>query len=247
MVEIQSLARGLKILAIMADCENGIGITELADQLGVDKSTASRLVHTLLNNGFVQKARDGRSYTLGPMLVNLSRSVITRMPLRDSAQPFLKKLVEVSGECSHLAIYAQGKALYVDQMESPSTLRVNVEVGQLAPLHCTALGKVMLAFGKYPLPTGLERHTAKTITDLPALEKELETVREKGYAIDDEEFDNDVRCISVPVFDYREKLVGAIGISGPSARLSLKEIQTLAPQIMQIGKQLSDRLKFKRS
>ena len=246
MAEIQSLARGLKILVIMSDCENGIGITELADQLGVDKSTASRLVQTLLKDGFVQKAKDERSYTLGPMLVNLSRSVITRMPLRDSAKPYLKKLVEVSGECSHIAIYAQGKALYIDQMESPSTLRVNVEVGQLAPLHCTALGKILLAFGNYPLPVELEGHTEKTINDLQALEKELEIVRKKGYAIDDEEFDNDVRCISVPVFDFREKLVGAIGISGPSVRLGLKEIETLAPQIIQIGKQLSDRLKFKK-
>ncbi|NMB61582.1 MAG: IclR family transcriptional regulator [Chloroflexi bacterium] len=246
MAEIQSLARGLRILEIMADCENGIGITELADQLGVDKSTASRLVQTLLKDGFVQKAKDDRSYTLGPMLVNLSRSVITRMPLRDTAKPYLKKLVEVSGECSHIAIYAQGKALYIDQMESSSTLRVNVEVGQLAPLHCTALGKILLAFGNYPLPVELEGHTEKTITDLQTLEKELETVRDKGYAIDDEEFDNDVRCISVPVFDFREKLVGAIGISGPSARLGMKEIETLAPQIIQIGKQLSDRLKFKR-
>jgi len=246
MAEIQSLARGLRILEIMADCENGIGITELADQLGVDKSTASRLVQTLLKDGFVQKAKDDRSYTLGPMLVNLSRSVITRMPLRDTAKPYLKKLVEVSGECSHIAIYAQGKALYIDQMESSSTLRVNVEVGQLAPLHCTALGKILLAYGNYPLPVELEGHTEKTITDLQTLEKELETVRDKGYAIDDEEFDNDVRCISVPVFDFREKLVGAIGISGPSARLGMKEIETLAPQIIQIGKQLSDRLKFKR-
>ena len=246
MAEIQSLARGLRILEIMADCENGIGITELADQLGVDKSTASRLVQTLLKDGFVQKAKDDRSYTLGPMLVNLSRSVITRMPLRDTAKPYLKKLVEVSGAWSHIAIYAQGKALYIDQMESSSTLRVNVEVGQLAPLHCTALGKILLAFGNYPLPVELEGHTEKTITDLQTLEKELETVRDKGYAIDDEEFDNDVRCISVPVFDFREKLVGAIGISGPSARLGMKEIETLAPQIIQIGKQLSDRLKFKR-
>jgi len=180
------------------------------------------------------------------MLVNLSRSVITRMPLRDSAKQFLKKMVDVSGECSHLAIYAQGKALYIDQMESPSTLRVNVEVGQLAPLHCTALGKVLLSFGKFPLPADLEKHTAKTITDPQKLEKELETIRLQGYAIDDEEFDNDVRCIAAPVFDFRDKLVGAIGISGPAIRLSPERIEELALQIIHISQQLSDRLKFKR-
>lgn len=246
MAEIQSLARGLKILEIMADCEFGIGITELADQLGVDKSTASRLVQTLMKDGFVQKSSDGRAYALGPALVNLSRSVITRMPLREAAKPFLKGMVEVSGECSHLAIYAQGKALYIDQMESPSTLRVNVEVGQLAPLHCTALGKVLLAFGNYPLPTEMESYTPKTITHVQDLQGELQAIREQGYAIDDEEFDRDVRCVAAPVFDFRDKLVGAIGISGPAARLSLQQIKKLAPQIMDIARQLSDKLKFKK-
>lgn len=246
MTEIQSLARGLKILEIMAECEYGVGITELADQLGVDKSTASRLVQTLLKDGFVQKSEDGRTYILGPAVVNLSRSVITRMPLREAAKPFLRELVDASGECSHIAIYAQGKALYVDQMESPSTLRVNVEVGQLAPLHCTALGKVLLAFGDYPIPIELEQYTPKTIIDVQDLQKELRVIREQGYAIDDEEFDRDVRCIAAPVFDFRNKLVGAIGISGPAARLNHQQIDQFAPQIMNIARQLSDKLKFKK-
>ena len=97
MAEIQSLARGLKILEIMAESEFGIGITELAEQLQVDKSTASRLVQTLVKDGFVQRSEDGRTYTLGPTLVNLSRSVIIRMPLREAAKPFLRELVELSG------------------------------------------------------------------------------------------------------------------------------------------------------
>ena len=244
MAEIQSLARGLKILEIMAESEFGIGVTELAEQLQVDKSTASRLVQTLVKDGFVQRSEDGRTYTLGPTLVNLSRSVIIRMPLREAAKPFLRELVELSGECAHLAIYAQGKALYIDQMESPSTLRVNVEVGHMAPLHCTALGKALLAFGDYPIPYELEGYTSKTIKDPKILQRELQQVKEQGYAIDDEEFDPDVRCIASPVFDYRDKLVGAIGISGPSTRLSLPRIKVLAPQIKNIAERLSDRLGF---
>jgi DNA-binding IclR family transcriptional regulator len=244
MTEIQSLARGLNILKIMAESEFGISITELAEKLNVDKSTASRLVQTLVKDGFVQKSEDGRTYTLGPALVNLSRSIIIRMPLREVAKPFLRELVELSGECAHLAIYAQGKALYIDQMESPSTLRVNVEVGHMAPLHCTALGKVLLAFGNYGFPDILEVYTTKTIKDRDTLEKELKHVKEYGYAIDDEEFDPDIRCIASPVFDYRGKLAGAIGISGPSSRLGLHRISVLAPQIKKIADQLSDKLTF---
>ena len=245
MSEIQSLARGLRVLEIMAEMTEGIGVTELADRLEVNKATASRLVHTLLAHGFVEQASDGRRFQLGPVLVQLSRSVINRMPLRETAKPYLHKLVKVTGECAHLAIYAQGQALYIDQVESDATLRVNAEVGQMAPLYCTALGKVLLAFGDYPLPEDLEIRTAATIITREKLVLELEKVRKQGFAIDDEEYDEGVRCIAVPVFDFRNKIVGAVGISGPAARVSLDRLENLAAQVMQIGLELTDRLKFK--
>jgi DNA-binding IclR family transcriptional regulator len=245
MSEIQSLARGLRVLEIMAEMTEGIGVTELADRLEVNKATASRLVHTLLAHGFVEQAPDGRRFQLGPVRVQLSRSVINRMPLRETAKPYLHKLVKVTGECAHLAIYAQGQALYIDQVESDATLRVNAEVGHMAPLYCTALGKVLLAFGDYPLPEDLEIRTAATIITQEMLTLELEKVRQQGFAIDDEEYDEGVRCIAVPVFDFRNKIVGAVGISGPAARVSLDRLEKLAGQVMQIGLELTDRLKFK--
>lgn len=247
MAEIQSLARGLMILEIMARHDNGVGITDLADQLMVNKATASRLVGTLMTHGFVSRSPQGRTYQLGPMLVSLSRYLLSRMPLRDTAKPFLKQLVELSGECAHLAIYAQGKALYIDQVESASTLRVNAEVGQMAPLHCTALGKVLLAFGSFPLPGDLEMHTLHTITDPTLLLDELEKVRQQGYAIDNEEFDEDVRCIAAPVCDFRRKLLGAIGISGPAARINPQRMAKLIPEVVLVASQLSNMHKFKKT
>ncbi len=245
MSEIQSLARGLKIMQLMADSNGCIGVTELADQLGVNKGTASRMIQTLKSYGFVEKAQDGRRYQLGPVLVQLSRSVINRMPLRETAKPYLHELVDTTGECAHLAIYAQGKALYIDQVESSATLRVNAEIGHMAPLHCTALGKVLLTFGGYPLPEDLEIRTAATIITQEKLKAELNKVREQGYAIDDEEYDQGVRCIAVPVYDIRSKIVGAIGVSGPAARISLDRIDKMAEQVIRIGQELSNRLKFK--
>jgi DNA-binding IclR family transcriptional regulator len=94
-------------------------------------------------------------------------------------------------------VAAQGRSLVIDQIESPASLRVNVQVGQASPLHCTALGKVLLAFGGVPLPGKLEPYTARTITDRSTLRKALEKVRSAGYAVDDEEFDPGVRCIAV--------------------------------------------------
>lgn len=244
MNEIQSLARGLRILKIMADADHGIGVTDLAARLGVNKATASRMVHTLMKAGFVEKAADGRRYQLGPALVPLSQVVINRFQINDIAHPFLKRLVEMTGECAHLAIYAQGQVLYINQVESDATLRVNASIGHLAPLHCTALGKVLLAYGDYSIPEHLERRTPTTITDKDQLLHEIHEVRQQKYAIDNEEYDLGVRCIAAPVYDYRKNLIAALGISGPATRIKIEQFDRLAAHVLAICQELSNQLQF---
>jgi DNA-binding IclR family transcriptional regulator len=244
MSEIQSLARGLKILDLLGASHDGVSITELAEILGVDKGSASRLVSTLVHYGFAEKDEVTRHFHLGPQVVSLSRSVLTRLPLREAAKPFLRRLMETTGECAHLAIPAQGSALYIDQAESPATLRVNAAVGTMNPLHCTALGKALLAFGDLDLPDHLESFTPRTITDPESLRHHLDEVRRLGYAMDDEEFDPGVRCIAVPVFNFRSKVVGSIGISGPSSRITPERLVEMAAVVVAIGKELSERMTF---
>ena len=247
MVEIQSLARGLKILDILGQAQEGVSITELAEHLGVDKGSASRLVATLVNYGYAEKDEQTRRFHLGPQVVPLSRSVLARLSMREVAKPFLRVLMERTGECVHLAVPAQGRVLYIDQVESPATLRVNAQVGTMNPLHCTALGKALLAFGDLELPTTLESFTPHTLTDPTRLRKTLEQVRAQGYAVDDEEFDLGVRCIAVPVFDFRGKAAGSIGISGPATRVSPERLPGLAASVIEIGKALSERMSFTRA
>ena len=244
MSEIQSLARGLKILDLLGQSQDGLSVTELAEFLGVDKGSASRLVATLARYGYAEKDELTRRYQLGPQVVSLSRSLLARLPLRQAAKPYLRQLMERTGECAHLAVAAQGKALYIDQVESPATLRVNAQVGTLNPLHCTALGKVLLAFGDLALPASLEAFTPRTITDPQALRLALDEIRRLGYAVDDEEFDPCVRCIAVPVFDSRGRLVGSMGISGPSSRVTLERLPGLAAIVLEIGKALSERMRL---
>jgi len=246
MAEIQSLARGLKILEILGQAQDGVSITELAERLGVDKGSASRLVATLASYGFAEKDEATRRYHLGAQVVTLSRSLLTRSPLRETAKPFLRELMERTGECAHLAIPAQGRVLYIDQVESPATLRVNAQVGTLNPLHSTALGKVLLAFGDLELPSELESFTPHTLTDAEGLRKNLEQVRTQGYAVDDEEFDLGVRCIAVPVLDFRGKVVGSIGISGPATRVTRERLPQLSAIVLEVGKSLSEKLSFSR-
>jgi len=247
MTEIQSLARGLRILDLLSQAPNGTSITELAEALSIDKGSASRLVATLAQNGYAEKDETTRRFHLGPQVVALSRSVLTRLPLREAAKPFLRQLMESTGECAHLAVSARGMALYIDQVESPATLRVNAQVGTMNPLHCTALGKILLAFGDTPIPSTLESHTIHTITDPRALQRELENTRQHGYAIDDEEFDLGIRCIAVPAMDYRGKLAGALGISGPATRMTRERLPELAASMVAIGQALSERLSFTHS
>jgi DNA-binding IclR family transcriptional regulator len=246
MTEIQSLARGLKILDLLGQASDGISITELAETLSVDKGSASRLVSTLARYGYAEKDEVTRRFHLGPQVVGLSRSVLTRLPLREAAKPYLRQLMERTGECAHLAVPAQGKALYIDQVASPATLRVNAEVGTMNPLHCTALGKALLAFGDADIPGTLERFTPKTIKSKRALQEHLKEIRSSGYAVDDEEFDPGVRCVAVPIFDFRGKAIGAIGISGPSSRITPDRLPQLAAIVVEIGQALSERMTFTR-
>lgn len=244
MAEIQSLARGLKILNILSQSPDGIGTIEVSKRLGVDKSSASRLLQTLANYGFAEQNDDNMRYYLGPQVLSLSRYLLNRIPLRDHARPYLHQLVERTGECAHLAIMANNQALYIDQVQSPAVLRVESEIGTLSPLHCTALGKVLLTFGDASMNGEFKSYTQRTITDRPTLEAQIEQTRQRGYAIDDEEYNYGVRCVAAPVYDHTHQLVGTIGISGPGARVTLESIDQFGQLVMQTAEELSSRLGY---
>ncbi len=244
MAEVQSLARGLQIIEKLAQSENGLGITEIADEYQLDKGNISRMMQTLVKYGFADKAKDGRKYVLGPQVVRLSRMLLMRTSLRDTAKEYLKQLVEKTGECSHLAILTQGQALYIDQEESPSSLRVYTGIGTMAPLHCTALGKVFLAFADAQVTPPLTSYTMRTISEQAMLDLHLDMVRKQGYAVDDEEYNHGVRCVAAPVYDYRNKCIAAIGISGPTSRLTHEEMESATNVVLETSKALSSKMSF---
>lgn len=246
MSEIQSVARALKILNTLGEADEGVGVTELARAMDMDKGSVSRVMQTLAQQGFAEQDPSTRRYTLGPQLVVLGQRLLARMPLRDQAHPYLRQLVDATGECAHLAVAAQGQVLYVDQVESAATLRVNTGVGTLAPMHSTALGKCLMAFGNAAIPEPLTAFTTRTITSAEALKLHLEQTRRQGYAIDDEEYSYDVRCVAVPVINHQNQVVAAIGISGPAGRMGLERLPELASVVREIGTALSNRLSFKR-
>ncbi len=244
MSEIQSLARGLIILDILANTDDGASITDLAQALDIDKSSASRLVKTLASYDFVQQKAGSRRYTLGKRLYKMSWQLLNRMPVREKAKPYLYRLMQTTGECSHTGVYSEGKALVIDDVEAEASLRVAGGIGRLLPLHCTALGKILLTFADVPIPQDLVMRTKCTITDPARLAEEIETTQRRGYAFDDEENDEGVRCIAAPVYDYTGMTIAAIGISGPTVRVTYKRVPELAQQVIDTARRLSADLGF---
>lgn len=245
MREIQSLARGLQILDILTNSQTPVGVTELAQILDVDKSTASRLVNTLQMYGYVQQDHNSRAYIPGKRLHSIGLQLTNRFSLREQAKPYLYELVQETGECAHIAVYESGKALVTDDIQPEhSLLRVVSSQGRLIHLHNTAVGKGLIAFGDFPLPTHLPRYTARTITTQEMLKHALLEVREKGYAVDDEENEPGVRCIASPVFDAVGTTVATIGISGPTVRVVTDDVESIGKTVRNAGCRLSRSLGY---
>jgi len=225
-VEIRSVTRAVRLLEALAKEPGPQGVSELSRQLKMDKSSVSRMLRTLEQGRLVACDETSGKYTLGLGLFHLGQRALRRLDLRTVARDSLVALAKQTNECAHLAVRAGDRALYVDQELPGHGANVDVPVGAVAPLHCTALGKVLLAFGperdresllsKEPI----ESFTRRTLTDSAALRSHLATVRARQIAFDDEEFSVGVRCIAAPVFGHDGSVIGAIGISGPSPRLS---------------------------
>lgn len=243
--EIQSLARGLNIMGLLADADEPMNLTEIAKKLSVNKSTAFHLLGTLANHGFVVQDPKHRHYTLGLRIVELSRGVLDRIELRTVARPSLKLLQQRVRESAHLAVLGGGHAVYVDNVTSDANLNVQTEIGRRAPVYCTAIGKSLIAWMSPEDLKGLvegaplARFTPRTITTLRELIPHLEVVRERGYAVDDEEFDVGVRCVAAAVRDHRDKVVASVGVSGPTVRVTLERVPEIGQIVMETAQEMS--------
>lgn len=245
---IQAIERAAAILnAFTAECPE-LGVTELADRLGLHKSTVHRFVVNLEAAGFLERSGQSGRYRLGLRIFELGGLVMQQMNLWDEALPFLEGLVRDTGETGHLAVLDGGEAIYVERVETRRALRVPSAIGHGYPVHATNLGKVLLAdlsdeeLHEIVERRGLNAYTPKTITDLGALQEELVNIREQGFAVDNEEYDEGLRCIGAPISDHSGTVVAAIGIGGPVTRVTPERVQELAVVVMEAGHGLSRRL-----
>ena len=241
---IQSVDRAISVLELLAE-HGRAGITEIAEELGVHKSTASRLVSVLENRGLVEQLGDRGKYALGFGIARLAAAGTRRLDLTTLSQPICEELAGQLGETVNVAVLHDRAAVTVSQGFGPSALAVQNGVGQRAPLHATSSGRVLLAHeaGRDALlDKPLRRFTPYTVTSLAALADELDRVRRDGYATSFEQLELGLHAVAVPVFDSRGEVVAAVSASGPAFRLTRRRAEEIVPDLAGAAAELTAQL-----
>src|SRR5579883_1523161 len=245
---IRSVAKALQILEAFDGEHRTLRVTDLARGLGLPKSTVHGLLRTLGARGFVRQVEGGRAYGPGPALLRLATMVDREVLLVEAARGPLRELARGTEETAKLGVRVGLSVVVLEAVESPRVLHTRGDVGVVAPLYCTALGKAVLAF----LPEEererivgaltLRAYTPRTVGGREALRRELERIRVRGYATDVQEHEGDVRCVGAPVRDGRGYPVGAVSVSGPAQRMPLRRLGELGPRVVEVAEAIGRRL-----
>ena len=235
--QVQSLVRALTIVNRLADSDEGVSLTEVAQQVGLSASTAHRLLTTLEQERYVHYDPERRLWSVGVQAFMTGNAFLKTRALVTLARPHMRALMEASEETVNLAVEDQGAAVYLAQVECRQMMRAFARPGGRVPLHCSSVGKALLSampesrLSKILHRQGLPRVTVKTLNTTMALREDLERSRHRGYAIDDEEHAVGLRCIAAVVFDETSSPVAAVSVSGPMARISDDRIPSLAETV----------------
>lgn len=221
-----SLGKGLALLDVLTAADGPLRLGSLAARAGQPRSTTHRLVRMLVSSGVATQNADG-TYALGLRLLELGRRAVAGTDLRATAIPVLRELRDRTGETAHLGIADGDEVVYLEKVESRHAVRMTSEVGGRNPAHCTALGKAILSQRppETRCPRTLPSRTDRTHTTARALAHDLRRVRQRGYAIDDEENEPGLRCVAAPVLDAAGHPVAAVSISGPTIRITADNVR----------------------
>jgi DNA-binding IclR family transcriptional regulator len=246
---LQGIERALNVLELLARWGEG-GVSELAVELDVHKSTIFRLLGALESHGLVDQVEDRGKYRLGFGLVRLAGAVSARMDITAQARPVAARLSNDIGETVNIAVLNEHFAVNVDQALGPASVSALNWVGRQTPLHATSSGKVLLAHAdpadraRLVKATGLDAHTARTITDAAELDRQLQGILDQGYATTLSEYEEGLNAIAVPVWDAHGAVVAALSASGPSYRFTSDRMEGLVPRMKDAAEQISQRLGY---
>ncbi|MDI9454357.1 MAG: IclR family transcriptional regulator [Spirochaetota bacterium] len=242
-----TLKRAFSIVELLAKNPN-MGLTEISTNLGLSKSTVHNIVTTLTTQGILEKNHGTSRYHLGIKLIELGYIAQGDVAVRQVAYPHLRRLNEELDETIHLTVLDNRQVLYIDCIESRKRLRTYSVIGVRAQLHCTSVGKAIMAF----LPPdeinsiidsiGFKKYTSNTITDKQSLHKELERIRETGYAIDNMEHENGLRCVGAPIFGNHNEVFASLSVSGPETRVTMEKVEEIAPILLEATHDISRKM-----
>lgn len=244
----KSLEKGLNIIEVLAENGNSLKLKDLSKLLNYDTSTVFRFLGTLIKNGYVTQDMDTLKYSLTYKICNIANEVNKSINMRELAHPYLKELLPVFKETVTLSYDHDMSVVYLDVLDgNDHILSTTNYIGRIAPLHCTGAGKLMLQnYSDQDIDIminrkGLRKFTDNTITSKEQLRSELEIVKERGYAYDNEECEYGVKCISFPIRNSNNQIVAAFSVTGPVTRLSDEYIESRLDYLRHTSKVLSEK------
>ena len=243
---VQSLGRAFSILEEVARHRDGIGLADLSKQVGLHNSTAFHLAKTMVSLGYIRQERDTKRYRVGRPLFALAASALDEIEMVNLATPIMEDLSRETGESSHFAVRMGDAVVVIARTSGPGAFQLTDRVGVVRPAHCTALGKIILAalrpdqLKRFLERVELKPSTKKSITEPAVLLREIAEIRRSAIAFDDGEFNPEVRCVAVPVYNFTGDVIGALGISGPVWRMTDQVLQSRAKIVQAAATRLSN-------
>lgn len=250
---MESVQRTLDILEVFLKQEREVGVAEVAELTGINVTTVYRIMSDLVQRGYLRQKRKREKYAIGIKFLEYNAAVQQNLKIGEVAQPLLQRMSEESGEYVEIAVREGNAAVTIAQAEVARNLRISNMIGEKLPLHATSLGKVFLAnmgLGErreYYETNELAPFTDATITNVKKLEMELVDVQERGYALDNEEFNVGVWSVAAPVKDYAGTLVASLALAAPSARILGKRQETFVSLVTSGARELSAEMGFRES
>ena len=240
-----AVERALNMLETVAQASEGLSNAEISRKLKIPKSSASYILRTLETRGYFARDTDSGKYRVGLKILSLSRGALGGIDVRGVALPVMRRLMHHTGLTCHLAVLDGPEAVYIEKVEPETFIRMDTWVGRRMRVHATSVGKAIVAhipqaeLEEILHKSGMEKRTPKTITSLPRLLKELEKVRDQGYALDDEENNLGARCVAAPIFDERGEIVASIGLSGTTQQVSAQTMPPIVEALKDTARHIS--------
>jgi IclR family acetate operon transcriptional repressor len=249
---VKSLVKALNILEALGEGEEpAYTLTQLSRRLHLHISTVHRLLVNLVGHGLVEEAPGGGGYQLSFKVLRMGLRVLDRLDFRLLAQPLLRELSQQTKETVQLAILQETVAIAIEKFGSPQPVGLEARFGGVMPLHCTGVGKILLAYQSEDFliqlahTRGFARFTPHTITSLANLRKELEQIREQGYALEQEEAVEGLRGVAGPVFDHTGRVIAAFSVTGPASRVAPARLPEIVRLVCATSQQISFRLGYR--